>query len=201
MKTAFFCLSLISLLYACQSSPKTADELDTKPATVDSPKTFLPVLDFLKGDLSQVDAYGGAILLETANNGKQNTGYIQQQEFHALAYQFLLPELDSASFSQHYSETSIPDPTTGAIDFIYTAKNEGISLRKVMVYISPGRTAEQVNRIYMERTGKIGDTVFTQKLTWKMKSYLIIAENRQTANGDNQTQVKKAIWDPQLFSQ
>jgi hypothetical protein len=192
--------ALLLLAVACKHKPKAATAVT---ATEDSVSTgsYLPVADFIRNDIIRVDSFSGGILKKGNINGKKDSSYIQLPVFHQLAKQFLLPELDSTSFHEHFTESSLMDQTTEMLNFIYTPKQADWPLRKVMVYITPGSTGDKVNRIYMEKEFTRGDTAFHQKLTWKCDAYFYIVSLSQPKNAPAVTSMEKVIWDPQYFSE
>lgn len=193
--------ALFLLVIACKQQPK--ETAGTVQSTEDSLaiSPFLPVADFIRNDISKVDSFSVGILRKVNSNGKKDSGYIQLPAFHQLANQFFVPELDSASFQEHFSEQSLMDETTQMVNFIYTQKQPGWPLRNVMVYLAPGVAGDKVNRIYMERDFTSGDTAIQQKLTWKMQEYFYIITMRQPKDGPTVTSMEKVIWDPQHFGE
>lgn len=179
-------------MVACKNS-------SVKPVT-EQAKSYLPVTDFIREDIKKIDSFGGGILLKTTGTLKNDSAFIQPQQFKLLVSEFFLPELDSAIFYNQFTETSLMDETTQMLNFIYTADSNKTALRKVIVYVSPSLTTDKVHRIYMEKENRIGDTIVSQKLTWKMRQYLIIAEIKETPNGFSSTRIRKAIWDPQHYA-
>jgi len=203
MKLIKFLLpALIVMVIACKHKSNTP-----AAATVPDPQdsvssgSFLPVAEFIKNDITRVDSFSGGILRKAITNGKKDSAYIQLPGFHQLANQFLLPELDSASFRAHFTESSLMDETTEMLNFIYTPKQANWPLQKVMVYVSPATTGDKVDRIYMEKDFTRGDTSFHQKLTWKSGEYFYIISLEQPNNGPAVTSIDKVIWDPQHFSE
>ncbi|MBO9200264.1 MULTISPECIES: hypothetical protein [Niastella] len=192
--------ALILLAVACKHKPQqpAGDAQSTQDSL--NASTYLPIADFIKGDINRVDSFAGGILKKGNINGKKDSAYIQPAEFHKLASQFLMPELDSTSFHEHFKEHSLMDETTQMLNFIYTAKEPAGSLYSVMVYLQPSLQTDQVNRIYMERSFKSGDTTIEQKLTWKLQEYFYVVTVRQPKNGPAVTSMEKVIWDPQLFA-
>src|SRR5687768_14375626 len=127
--------ALFLLAIACKQKPKQqagADQL-TEDSLANS--AFLPVADFIRNDILKVDSFSGGILKKVTINGKKDSSYIQLPAFHQLANQFLVPELDSASFRAHFKEHSLMDETTQMVNFIYTQKQPDWTLQKVMVYL------------------------------------------------------------------
>lgn len=193
--------ALFLLAVACKHQPK-------QPAGPDEPNqdslmavNYLPVADFIKNDITRVDSFSGGILRKATINGKKDSSYIPLPVFHKMANEFLLPELDSASFHDHFKEHSLMDETTEMMNFIYTPTQAEGSLRNVMVYLTPSTTTDNVNRIYMEREFTSGDTIVQQKLTWKMQQYFYILTIRQPKQGPAVTSMEKVIWDPQYFAE
>jgi hypothetical protein len=193
--------ALIVLAVACKHQPKLPT--GTVQPTQDSLATesFLPVADFIRNDIVKVDSFSGGILKKVNINGKKDSSYIQLPEFHKLAGQFIIPELDSASFHDHFTEHSLMDETTQMLNFIYTAKQPDRPLKSVIVYLTPGTQDDKVTRIYMERAYNSGDTTVEQKLTWKMQEYFYLITIRQPKNEPAVTTMEKVIWDPQFFAE
>jgi len=192
--------ALILLAVACKHKPK--QPAGTTPSTQDSLASgFLPVVDFIRNDITRVDTYSGGILKKVNTNGKKDSAYIQLPEFHKLANQFIFPELDSASFQNHFTEHSLMDETTQMLNFIYTAKQSNWPLKNVMIYLTPSLDDDKVTRIYMEKEFNSGDTAIEQKLTWKMQEYFYLITIRQPKNGPAVTSMEKVIWDPQFFAE
>ena len=59
---------------------------------------------------------------------------------------------------------------------------------------------DKIDRIYMEKESREGDTRVQQKLSWKMKHYFYIITEKIPVSGPSSTTVEKVIWDPQDFS-
>lgn len=192
--------ALLLLALACKHKPQQpAGAIQPARDSLNS-GTYLPITDLIKNDIVKVDTYAGGILKKVTTEGKKDSTYIQPSEFHKLASQFLLTELDSASFHDHFTEHSLMDETTEMLNFIYSAKDPEPSLRNVMVFLQPSLANDQVKRIYMERSFNSGDTSIEQKLTWKMMEYFYVITIRQPKNGPAVTSMEKVIWDPQNFA-
>lgn len=186
------------LLASCKQPAPARPAAEAVPA--DSVKSYLPVADLLKEDIRAVDSFAGGILLKSSLGKKQDSAFITPARFHALSQTFLPPGLDQASFQQHFTETSLMDETTGLLQFIYTPVGEAGDIHRVVVYVNPGQTSNNVNRIYLEKGWKQNDTIVEQKLTWRLKKYFIIASLREPAPASGNPQVQRVIWDPQEFA-
>ena len=194
--------ALILLAVACKHQPNQPAGPDQPTEDSVSAGSYLPVADFIKNDIVRVDSFSGGILRKATTNGKKDSAFIKLPTFHQLASIFLLPELDSASFHDHFKEHSLMDETTAMLNFIYTPTSADGSLHNVMVYLTPSSTGtDKVNRIYLERSFTSGDTAVQQKLTWKMEEYFYIITIRQPKDGPTVTSMEKVIWDPQHFAE
>jgi hypothetical protein len=192
--------ALLLLAVACKHKPKDQGVAATRDST--EIKNYLPVADFIRGDIARVDSFSGGIVRKIITNGKKkDSGFIQLPAFHQLANQFLLPELDSASFHEHFTENSLMDETTQMIQFIYSGKTAEWPMRNVMVYLKPSLNNDKVNRIYMEKEFTNGDTAIQQRFTWKMQEYFYIITVKQPKDGPAVTTMDKVIWDPQFFGE
>lgn len=159
----------------------------------------LPVAAFIRNEISMVETYAGGLLKKTTRGNKKDSTYIQLPEFKQRAEQFLPKDLDSSFFQEKFEQTSLVDETTGMINFIYTPKDSVGTLQKVVVYVKPGATSDNVDRIYMETSSMQGETVVEKKLTWKMRQYFYVLTIQQPKTGTPTTTLEKLIWDPQLF--
>lgn len=192
--------ALLLLGVACKHKPKEPAVATTRDSTEN--KSYLPVADFIRNDITRVDSFAGGIMRKiTVDGKKKDSNFIQLPAFHQLASQFILPELDSASFHEHFKESSLMDETTEMIQFIYSGKVGEWPLRTVMVYINPSLANDQVNRVYMEKDFSSGDTSIQQRFTWKMGEYFYITTVKQPKNGPAVTTIDKVIWDPEYFSE
>jgi hypothetical protein len=196
-----FLPALLLLAAACKQKSKQTES--TVQSTEDSLAngSFLPVADFIRNDIAKVDSFAGGVVRKMTIDGRKDSSFIQLPVFHQLANQFLLPELDSASFQAHFKENSLMDETSGMLNFIYSQKQPDLPLRSVTVYVKPSLQNDKVDRVYMERDFISGDTAIQQKLSWKMQEYFYIITMRQPKNGPAVTSLEKVIWDPQHFGE
>jgi len=201
MKIYWIFLLLICNIVACKNKEQSTAATDSGTVPNEKePKSYLPIASFINEDISNVEAFAAGILLKTKTGQKTDSFFIKPEEFKKMAGEFLVPELDSAIFLNEFSEESIADQSTQTINFIYSSENDKTVLRKAIVYVTQSQAHDNVSRIYMEKEKRSGDTTIQQKLTWKMKQYLIITEIHQTPQGFNSVITRKAIWDSRLYA-
>jgi hypothetical protein len=190
----------------CSCGGKVEKPQDNQPGNDTNQKenfadttAHLPVAAFIRNEIAMVETYAGGLLKKLTRGNKRDSAYIQLDEFKKRAEQFLPKDLDSAFFQENFEQTSFVDETTEMINFIYTPKDSVGVLQKVVVYVQPGTSAHNVDRIYMETAFNQGDTFVEKKLTWKMRKYFYVLTIEQPKNGQPITTYEKLIWDPQHF--
>ncbi|MBC7851181.1 MAG: hypothetical protein H7Y31_15670 [Chitinophagaceae bacterium] len=209
MKISWLAFMIVATFAACSNEGKgkennaiATDSISkSEPVTADSASEYLPVKSMLAGDLKEIETYGAAILLRSKSGNKTDSAYIKVPQLLTLAQHFFPGELEPELFTKHFKESSMMDQATGSTTFLYTTESQTSVLRKVIVYVSPGHALDKVSRIYMEKQELRGDTTITQRLTWKLKEYFIIAESKEGPAGLQTASIKKAIWEPNLFGE
>src|SRR5258708_1033197 len=157
--------------------------------------SFLPVADYLRAEISYVDSTPLAILKYTIRNNRADSAFIQQGEFNRLSKEFLTPELDAASFSKDFTESSFMDKTTGYLSFTYSTRNKALSLQRVDVLSAPGAGMDKVKSIYLEKIYPAGDTTVTKKMFWQTgRSFQIFTSLRLPGQPPLENQLK-VVWE------
>lgn len=202
----FPALLMILFLSACKDNNSQSagnDPAADKDSTLnkDSSTVYLPIIDLIRQDIRRVDSFAGGILKKTTINGKKDSLFIKPAAFHQAAAAFLMPELETSTFRQAFTENSLADESTGLLQFIYTPKDPATSLRNVVAYITPSSSGDQVSRFYLEKEWAAGDTTIQQKLTWKTNQYFYIVTIRQPKQGPPITSIEKLIWDAEQFGE
>jgi hypothetical protein len=201
MKKLFALSLIVATIASCGDKAEKEQEKtpDSTNAAIPDTTEYLPVASLLSEDIRNVETYGAGILRKASSGHTKDSMYIQYRDFQILAGQFLVKELDSAYFKDHFTETSLMDETSKMLNFIYTATDTTSPLRKVIVYIQPTMATDKIDRIYMETTGKKDEVHIDKKMTWKIGEYCYTITRRQPATGDPQTIMEKLIWDPQHY--
>jgi hypothetical protein len=204
MNRLLLLLILITGIFSCRNKaegPKqepatTSTDTAAKANTTES---YLPIRAFLQAEVRNVESYAAGILRKATVKGRKDSAFIQLPQFQRIAEQFMLKELDSAWFRDHFEETSFMDQTTQMFNFIYTPKDSASQLQKAVIYLQPGEAGAKADRLYFETAFSQGDTLIEKKLNWKMRKYFYILTVKQPKSGNAITSMEKLIWDPQLF--
>lgn len=199
-----FVSSLVScvLMISCQQKSKKAESENVSSAVADSAaadRTYLPVNSFIQEDRNKVESFAAGILKKSTINGKTDSSFIQLTDFKSLSQQFDLPGFDSAYFIQHYTETSFLEKSTNTVQFLYNARDADNPVRKIIFYVKQTDMGDKVDMVYLERDTVSGDTTTSQRLTWKMGHYFIIATNRETPGGYSKISKDQVIWESSDF--
>jgi len=173
-----------------------SQDSSTKP---DSPKVYIPVTDYIRGEINKVDSLPVGILKRLTVGEKTDSGYIKPAEFRRLAQQFLSPELERGRFEQSFNESSFYDQSTEMLTFTYQSTDPASIVRRVDVLISPSLTLDKVKSIYLEKAWKSGDTAVNSKLYWKAGTSFQVATERVAAQQLLPMEQLKVIWDPMSY--
>jgi hypothetical protein len=196
MKNLLTGFAFISIFIGCNSSG-TQPEASQSADTTKKVKAYFPVLDFIKSEIAYVDSLPVGIMKYTTENGKTDSAYIKQPEFHQLAREFIPSALEKESFEREFSETSFFDNTTQYSNFLYSTRNRNLSLHRVDVLSKPEDVVyNKVKSIYMEKSFQRGDSFISQKMYWKTGQNFSINTEITTLKPETITRQVKVVWNP-----
>ena len=189
---AFVFVGSLLLSGACGNHTSPAP---SSPKADSTGSAFLPVADYLRGEISYVDSTPLAIRQYITRNNRFDSAFIRQGDFNRLAAEFLAPELDPDSFPKNYKESSFMDKTTGYLSFTYSTQNKALSLQRVDVLVAPGAATDNIKSIYLERIFPAGDTTVTKKLFWQTGTSFQIFTSKQFSGGAPLEDQLKVVWE------
>lgn len=187
------------VITACgnKTEPSTQDS-DTTTTAKDSIKTesaYFPVYDFLRNEVEYVDSLPIGIKKFTSSGKKQDSGYIQLEEFHTLAGEFLVPELYDSAFKKLFKESSFFDRSANTATFFYKTDDESSTVKRIDVVTQKGNVYDEVRSVYIEKNLLSGDSSFTKKMYWKPKTNFQITTISSAASGKSKSEQVKVVWD------
>jgi hypothetical protein len=194
MKSCLFSLLLIALLSGC------ADEIESPlpdaqlPDSVNKAKQFFPVLDYLKGELNNVDSFATAIRVYTTLNGKTDSSMIKVEDFNGIMQEFLPPELSKENFEKYYSESSFYDQTTQTSTFTYATKNDDLEFHRIDVLVQGSESYDKVSSIYMEKFIGGDDSSMIKKMLLVGGKSLMINSEKTIGNNKPVARQDKYVW-------
>lgn len=198
MKQSFFFFLTVILFFGCSDSPGSQPETITgtaKDSVVN--KDFLPVTDYVGGELKMIDSLQLPITKTIIIDKKEEIYPLQSAELLQLANEFLKPDINDTTIKNFYKETSLADQSSGTINFVYTTNNPDLEIQRLDVNLKGDPVLnDKVNSIYIEKFTKAADTGITKRLLWKAgKNFQIITEKRLGARIFPR-QTVKVTWDP-----
>ena len=194
MKSCLFSLILVALLSGC------ADEIESPlpeaqlPDSTNKAKQFFPVLDYLKGELNNVDSFATAIRVYTTMNGKTDSSMIKVEEFNGIMQEFLPPELSKENFEKYYSESSFYDQTTQTSTFTYATKNDDLEFHRIDVLVQGSESYDKVSSIYMEKFIGGDDSSMIKKMLLVGGKSLMINSEKTVGNNKPVARQEKYVW-------
>ena len=189
--SAFFLAGSLLMVTAC-GSPSSSPAVQKEDSVSTS---FLPVADYLLGEISYVDSTPLAIRKYTTLDNHEDSSFIEAAAFNQLAKEFLTPELAADSFARNFSENSFMDKTTGYLTFTYSARNKTQPLQRVDVFVAPGANADKVKSVYLEKTFPSGDTMVTKKMFWQTGRSFQVSTTHQLPGKAPQENQLKVVWE------
>jgi hypothetical protein len=190
---------LLSVAACSQHSPSAPAISDSTVTKKDSAqKNFFPVADYIRGEIHYVDSMPLAIMKYNIHDGHTDSSFIHSDEFHRIAGEFLLPELEKGNFEKQYLERSFMDETSGFLTFTYSTPDRNLLLQRADVLAIPATTAtgsSQVKSIYLETARSSADTLIVKKMLWIARKNLLIVTSLQPNGKPSVTRQLKVIWD------
>ncbi len=195
----YICALLLSLAACRQHSPSASAVGDPDAIKKDSAqKNFFPVADYIRGEIHYVDSMPLAIMKYQIHDDRTDSSFIHSDEFHRIAGEFLLPELEKGNFEKQYLEKSFMDETSGYLTFTYSTPDKSLPLQRADVLAIPAATAagsSQIKSIYLETSRSSGDTLIIKKMLWIARKNLLIITSLQPNGKPHITRQVKVVWD------
>lgn len=166
-------LMICLLLALCCLSCKTKKKLD-------STKAYFSVVDYLQGQVKEMDSLHLSFTKITTADGTSDTARITKEEFHNYAKEFLdLPDIASSGKMDDYTETNDFDEALNSVLLIYTAKNNDDEVRNETIMMEPDESGNTHVKTILIRT--INSTV-EKNMTWHVDRRLQIVTKSTKAN-------------------
>ena len=187
---SLFIIIINFLVSGCQNNTQTV-----KTDKAADKKTFFPVGDYIKSEISYVDSLPVAIMKYTRQGNQTDSAYIKPEEFHRLAQEFLPAELTTPVFEKEFSEVSFFDETTRSLTFTYSTKNNTLELQRADVLATPDQGYDKVKSIYLEKVIRKNDTLVVEKMYWKMRKNFQVVSSMRVLDQPAVIKQLKVVWD------
>lgn len=186
------CLPLAILVVISFTDCKPKEKPKENVAAKETKKEFLPVIEFLAGEIKHVDTVPYTLVKYTTINEHTDSVIINRPEFRNMTNEFLEINIRDDKYKDSYDETSFADNSTGTASFTYVSRSPDLKLSKVDAYVNP--ESQKITRLYLERNYNNGDTAVTKKLLWQTTGNFIIITMKNINNKESVMQ-EKIVWD------
>jgi hypothetical protein len=158
-------------------------------------KSFLPVTNIIRGQLTELDSLQVAPLKIITFEGKTDSTWIKREDIRKFAIPFLTPEIDTANLRTLFNVKSFLDQTINAFTFSYDPSGplpDTMQLRRWDVYVDP--QSQTIRLIYLVKEEKKDGKAQTIQLTWKLGSWAKISTIPDGTNDLKLVKEEKLIW-------
>ncbi len=189
---------LIVTLTGCKSKEEPSVTGSDAQAKTDSPvvKNYLPVVDFIKGEIRNVDSFFAGIKKFNIVDGKMiDSTFITPEEFHKLAAEFVTNDLSKEYLEQHYEENSFLDQATQAVTFTYSALDHQLPIKRIDLLTADVNGVDKMKSLFVEKITSSGDTTTIKRLLWKAGKNFNLITQRSVGQLQPQVSQVKVVWD------
>lgn len=187
MKNRHFLLIFLPFLLFSACRPKSREEVAKQDVE------FYPAANFIRAEIRKLDTIPLAVLRKTTVNDKTDSAYISKEEFNQAARVFLEPDITDPKLKKLYTETVFMDATVNAITLTYSPGTNEAEIRKLDVLLDPNNN--RLQRIYMEKVNKSGDSLVTRKLMWNAGHSCQVITLTKAGNQPETVRKEKYVWD------
>ena len=185
-------------IIGCKNKEEQSSSVPDQQQQTDSPevKNYLPVLDFLKGEIQNVDSFYAGMRKITIRNGKTDSTFISSEEFHRITNEFVTNDLTKDFLEEHYNESSFIDQSTRSVTFTYEPKDHNLVIRRVDLLTGQSSSGfDKLKSLFIEKQMNSGDTSILKRIFWKAgKNFLLMTQKTIGQNPPDISQVK-VVWD------
>lgn len=155
-------------------------------------KEFLPVTEFLAGEIKRIDSVPYSFLRYTTIGDKTDSAFIDKAAFHKMIDEFLEVNIRDKKYQLYYDETSLIDTSTRLASFTYLANSPAMKVSRMDAYIDP--ETGKFKKIFIKRVYKNNDTLFEKQLFWQTTGNFSLITS-ETVAGKETIKQEKVIWD------
>lgn len=181
----FFTFLLVSLIiYSCNQKKS--------PVIEEKKKDFLPVTDFLSGEIKHINTVPYSFTNYITIGEKTDTSYINKVVFHKMIEEFLEVNICDKKYIDFYDETSLIDTSTRLASFTYIANSPDMKVSRIDAYIDPN--SGKFKKLFIKLIYHKSDTLFEKQLLWQTSGNFSLVTS-QTINNKESIKQEKVVWD------
>jgi hypothetical protein len=149
-------LLLTSMLLTLASCESQKDEA--------AAASYYPALSVIWEETKALDTLPLAVIRYREIGTAADTAIVEKSAFRESALKALGPDISKPPLSKLYREEVFMDGTLGRVVIRYQTEDPDAEIRLLELTLDPDR--EKVKSVYVEKTGRSGDTLLTAKTLW-----------------------------------
>lgn len=162
------------------------------PAAAEKKKDFLPVTDFLAGEIKHIDTIPYSFTNYITIGDKTDSSFIDKLTFHKMIDEFLEVSISDKKYIDFYDETSLIDSSTSMASFTYIANSPEMKVARIDAYVDPN--SGKFRKVFIKRIYNKNDTLFEKQLLWQTSGNFILITS-QTIKDKESIKQEKVVWD------
>ncbi|MBI2731303.1 MAG: hypothetical protein HYX40_11210 [Sphingobacteriales bacterium] len=155
-------------------------------------KDFLPVTDFLAGEIRHIDSIPYAFTNFITIGDKTDSAFINKELFHTMVNEFLEVNITDKKHIDYYDETSLIDTSINMAIFTYLANSPDMKVARIDAYIDPG--SGKFRKVFIKRIYNNKDTTWEKQLLWQTSGNFSLI-TRQVVNDKEFIKQERVVWD------
>jgi len=155
-------------------------------------RVFYPVHEYFITQIINTDSVSNIIYTYTDSDNKKDSAIIDSIKFRELAKPFIEDDINDTAIKKYYNESIFHDVTTASNTFTYTSANSTLPLQTLDILLDTA--TDMVKRVFITRSFSRGDSLITEKMSWKTRQSFSINRIIQLAGNKQTTQQVTVLW-------
>jgi hypothetical protein len=181
-------------LFACnhKNAPGNNDASKENNLPANDSRVFYPIHEYFITQIIKADSLSNIIYIHTDADNKKDSSIIDSIKFRELAKPFIEDDINDTAIKKYYNESVFHDATTSSNTFTYTSINSTLPLQTLDILLDTA--TDNVKRVFITKNFSQGDSLITEKMSWKTGQSFSINRIIQLAGNKQTTQQVTVLW-------
>lgn len=189
MKNCFILLLFSLLFINCKQKNKQQPLNESATDTAN----FFPVNDFIISDIKDVEQTPYYIYKITVHeNNKRDSSSITNNEFKALASQFLENSITTTARKPFYKQATFHDLSTKSFTITYSATDPELYVKDVSILLDD--ETNKLKRVFIHCLKDNDDSTVIEQYSWKAGKSFQINKSVSRKDGTQTEDKKSVVW-------
>ena len=189
MKNCFILLLFSLLFINCKQKNKQQPLNESATDTAN----FFPVNDFIISDIKDVEQTPYYIYKITVHeNNKRDSSSITNDEFKALANQFLENSITTTARKPFYKQATFHDLSTKSFTITYSATDPELYVKDVSILLDD--ETNKLKRVFIHCLKDNDDSTVIEQYSWKAGKSFQINKSVSRKDGTQTEDEKSVVW-------